>query len=41
MLIRYFAAARAAAGVEQETLEFFDGAALTGHPPTHGGATGD
>lgn len=28
MLIRYFAAAKAAAGVEQETVELFDGAAL-------------
>ncbi|MEW1821499.1 MoaD/ThiS family protein [Arthrobacter sp. NPDC080031] len=29
MLIRYFAAAKAATGVEQETLEFSDGAVLT------------
>jgi molybdopterin synthase sulfur carrier subunit len=29
MLIRYFAAAKAAVGVEQETLELFEGAALS------------
>jgi molybdopterin synthase sulfur carrier subunit len=47
MLIRYFAAAKAAAGVEQETLEFSDGAALTDviyhlielHPGTEVGHT--
>jgi molybdopterin synthase sulfur carrier subunit len=47
MLIRYFAAAKAAAGVEQETLDFFDGAALTDvihrltelHPGTEVGHT--